>query len=974
MGPVNPTAPGPSPEGCDGVCGELRHLEQRDREVTRREAYLRAIFDAEPECVKVVDAAGRLVEMNPAGLAMLEVDTLEEAQHMRLLDYLLPEHREAFARLHQEVLRGGTGVLEFEILGRRGTRRWLETHATPLRDEKGSIEALLGITRDVTERRRAAAALERTQVQYAGLVHSIDGIVWEADAESLEFTFVSDRAVHILGYPIDSWLTEPCFWTNHIHPEDREHTVRSCLMSTGREEGHVLEYRMVAADGRVVWLRDIVAYVKEPDGRALLRGIMVDITPRKAMEVQLEHLHRVRTMLSEINQALVRGPAPGDLASAACRIAVEVGLFRLAWIGMRDPGDGRLTITAHAGATSDTMAIVERLTGAPRPEEGCAETARALSTGEVSVCNDVASDPRAAHWREAALERGYRSMASVPVCRGGRVVGIFNLYAGEPEFFDADEVRLLEELAQDIAFGLDTWEGAEQQREAEEAVRVSEARFRELAETIQEVFWITDAGKSRMLYVSPAYEAVWRRTREEVYADPLSWAAALHPEDRDRVMAAVAQRQILGEYDEEYRIVQPDGEVRWIRERAYPVRNAGGQVERIVGVAHDITERVVAEERLRDVQRMESVGQLAAGVAHDFNNVLTVINGIAEMTLANLPEGSPLRQDLTTIRDAGARATELTRQMLAVGRKQMLRPKPVNLNVLVTEMETLLRSMLGEDIEIVVRLATDLAPVVVDPGQFHQVILNLASNSRDAMPRGGTLTIETRNAEPHDPDQERNSGGSPAPGVALAISDTGEGIDPRIRPHLFEPFFTTKDSSRGTGLGLATVHGIVTQSGGTVQVQSEVGRGSTFTIHLPAAPPGSVASEREPGPAASGGAESVLVVDDNAAVRDLVRRVLEKAGYRVLTAASGQEALERLENATHPVHLVMTDVVMPGMSGPELAEQIRRRELPVRILFTTGYTDDAVLRHGVSEEGLHLISKPYSTGALTAKVREMLDL
>lgn len=954
-----------------GSAGVLHHLEQKNRELTRREAYLRAILDAEPECVKVLDAVGLLVEMNPAGLAMLEVDSLEEAQRTPLLDHLLPEHREAFVALHREVLRGGSGVLEFEILGRRGTRRWLETHATPLRDAEGAIEGLLGLTRDVTDRRRAAAALEQSRAQYAGLVQSIDGIVWEADAESLQFTFVSERAHRILGYPVATWFSEPDFWPNHIHPEDTDHAVRSCLSSTRRGEDHVLEYRMVAADGRAVWLRDIVTYVEQAGGRALLRGIMVDITERKAMEIQLEHLHRVRTMLGEINQALVRGLAPGDLAATACRIAVEVGLFRLAWIGMRD-GVGTLSIMAHAGATPDTMAIVEHLASAHWPDDGCAETARALATGEVSACNDVALDPRAAHWRKEALERGYRSMVSVPVRWGGRVVGIFNLYAGEPDFFDADEVRLLEELAQNIAFGLDTWERAEQQREAEEAVRVSEARFRELAETIQEVFWITDAGKSRVLYVSPAYEAVWGSPVEKVYADPLSWAAALYPEDRDRVMVAVAQRQIRGEYDEKYRIVRPDGEVRWIRERAYPVRNAEGQVERIVGVARDITERVEAEERLRDVQRMESVGQLAAGIAHDFNNLLTVINGIAEMALASLPKGSPLRQDLATIHDAGERATELTRQMLAVGRRQVLRPEPVNLNGLVAEMEALLRSMLGEDIQIVVRRAPDLAPVVVDPGQFHQVILNLAANSRDAMPQGGTFTIETRNALLPDPDQERNLG-SPAPGVALAISDTGEGIDPRIRPHLFEPFFTTKGSGTGTGLGLASVHGIVTQSGGTVQVQSEVGRGSTFTIHLPVAPPGLMASEREPGPAVSGGVECVLVVDDNAAIRELVCRVLERAGYRVLTAASGEEALQRLDEAANPVHLVMTDVVMPGMSGPEMVKQIRSRNLPPRVLFTTGYADDTILSREILPADLPLLSKPFSADALTAKVREVLD-
>lgn len=957
-----------------GNGGSLQELERTNRELVLREAHLRAILDAEPECVKVLDLEGRLVEMNRAGLAMLEVASLEEAQQIPLLDYLLPEYREAFTGLHEEVLRGGSGVLEFEILGRRGTRRWLETHATPLRDAEGLIEGVLGLTRDVTERRRAAAALEQSRAQYGGLVQSIDGIVWEADATTMQFTFVSQRAALILGYPVATWTTEHDFWQNHIHPEDRDHTVLSCLSSTSRGEDHVLEYRMVAADGREVWLRDIVTYVEEPGGRAVLRGIMVDITARREAETQVERHHRVRVLLSGINQSLVHSPTPQALSETACRIAVDAGRFRMAWIGRRSVETGRLERVADAGASGDTLALVDQLLQVERPEEGCLQTWRALTTGTVAVCNDIESDPHSSHWRDAALERGIRSMASLPLTLDGEVVGTFNLYAADSGFFDTAELDLLEELARDISFGLEAHRLAEKKREAEHALRASEARFRELAETIQEVFWITDVGKSRVLYVSPAYETVWGCPRETVYSRPQSWVESVHPADRDHVVEAIALRQSRGEYDEEYRIVRPTGEVRWIRERAYPVRGPTGQVERIIGVARDITEHKAAEEQLHHAQKMESVGQLAAGIAHDFNNALTVINGIAEMALAELPSGAPLHHDLAAIRDAGARAAELTRQMLAFSRKQMLRPEAVNLNTLVTKVEMLLRRMLGENIELTTRLAPDLALVMVDPGQFHHVLMNLAVNSRDAMPRGGTVTIETSTVTVNDDSRLRFPSLSQGRHVALGFSDTGMGMDPNTLQHVFEPFFTTKEPGKGTGLGMATVHGIVTQSGGGISVESEPGVGTTVRVFLPAVEGRDVVRPAmSPGPLGAPGGESVLVVDDDGGVRELVRRVLDRAGYTVHSAANGREALEWLDGSPDGVHLVLTDIVMPGMSGPELAEEIRRRDLPVRILFTSGYADDTMLRHGVPPVDLHLLHKPFSADALTTKVREILD-
>jgi len=943
-------------------------LEQANRDLATREARLRTILDTEPECVKIVDREGYLVEMNPAGLAMLEVESLEQARQQPLLEFVLPEHRAAFAELHRRVMRGETGTLEFELQGHRGTRRWLETHAAPLRSPDGSVESLLGITRDVTARKLAEEALRRSEARFAGLVQAIDGIVWEADARTFAFSFVSERAQRILGYPPAQWLQQPDFWASHLHPEDREPAIRFCQACTRRGEDHTIEYRMIAADGRVVWIRDIVTYVEEPGKPPLLRGIMLDVTERRRAELQIQRLNRVYAVLSGINQAIARENDPQALFETACRIAVETGKFRMAWVGLLDQATQRVRPVAWAGAVG---VYLDRLTISLRePAHRNGPTARAILSGHPAVCNDIEQDPAMAPWRAEALQHGYRASAAFPLRVKDRVIGTLNLYVAEAGFFDDEELRLLGDLALDIAFALEVHERDLERREAERALRASEERFRELTETIQEVFWITDPGKTRILYVSPAYEKVWGRTRESLYATRQSWLDSIHPEDRERVLPVLAGPEPAS-YDEEYRILRPDGGVRWIRDLAFPVRSEAGAVERIVGVARDITDRKAAEEQLRQAQKMESVGRLAAGIAHDFNNILTVINAVADLALADLPEGA-LRNDLITIRDAGGRAAELTRQLLAFSRKQVLRPEVVNLNALVADAEMLLRRLLGDDIHLRLHLAQDLAPVSVDPGQFHQVILNLAVNGRDAMPRGGTLTIQTRNFIPDPQSQPTANGLSAGRYVVLEVRDTGTGMDAATRQRLFEPFFTTKEPGKGTGLGLATVHGIVKQSGGEIQVHSELDKGTTFTIYLPAsesAPTSRVA----PVPAARRRTAHLFVVDDNPEVRALTARLLERAGFQVQTAGSGHEALRMLERSPKPIDLLLADVMMPGMSGSELAQEARRRYPGIRVLLTSGYTEAAAVQQGLWTGEVQFLSKPYTPAELTAKVRQVLE-
>jgi PAS domain S-box-containing protein len=956
-----------------GLAEKVVELERANDELRARAARWQAIFEAEPECVTLLSEDGAVLEINPAGLRILEADSTDEARRQQLDALVVPDQRDEFRAFLRCVFAGQTGRLEFEAVGVKGGHRWLSMHASPLRDRSGRVTALLGMTRELADRSRADGALRESSERLRLAVQASNVGIWDWDLSTNHVVYSKEWKSQ-LGHEEHEVGNDFSEWQSRVHPEDLPPTLARLEWYLANPVGaHEVEYRMRHRDGSWRWIYARGELYQDESGKPIrMVGCHVDVTERTESEHHIRQLNRTYAVLSAINQLIVRERDPMRLLEGACRIAVDEGGFLLAWIGLADGPARQLKIVAHAGAGADTLQIVKLFVEADERSEACANTEEALLTGQPSICNDVENDPRSAPWRELALERGYRSMASLPLSRGDEIIGTFNLYAPDADPFDDAEVGLLAQLAADISFGLETQRHEQRRAEAERALRVSEERFRELAETIQEVFWITDARKTQLLYVSPAYETVWGRTCKSVYAAPQSWIDAIHAEDRERIVGASTTVQPSGQYDEEYRIVRPDGEIRWIRERAFPVRNAHGDVERLVGVARDVTDRKAAEEQMREAQKMESVGRLAAGLAHDFNNVLTVINGIAELALGELPDHSPLREHLTGIQDAGNRAAQLTRQLLAFSRKQVLHPTVVNLNALVRETESLLKRVLGGDIRVEVTLASDTPLVQIDPGQFHQVLLNLAVNSRDAMPGGGTLTIETRSLVIAAGQERQHPRLAPGEYAALAISDTGNGMDVEVQRRLFEPFFTTKEPGRGTGLGLATVHGIVKQSGGEIEVQSEVGRGSTFTIFVPTTDDGEPAAV-EPPPAASRGAERILVVDDDTGVRLLTKRLLERAGYSVLTAEDGYDALNVLTAHGSTIDLVLTDVVMPGMSGRELAERLWHDRPAMRVLFMSGYTEEAIERHGVLERGTHLISKPYSAVELTAKVRDILD-
>jgi len=563
---------------------------------------------------------------------------------------------------------------------------------------------------------------------------------------------------------------------------------------------------------------------------------------------------------------------------------------------------------------------------------------------------------------------------AIPVCiLIGEVIArvVSRLHAAQDEL----EQRVAERTAQLQAANAALQHELAERRQVELALRETDLRFRQLAEHIHEAFWLVDPHTPRLLYISQAYEAIWERSCASLYDQPLSFLDAVHSADQERVVAAL-DRQRRGEAtDEEYRIIRPDGSVRWIWDRGFPVAVAAGQVERIARVTQDITDRKQLEAQFLQSQKLDGLGRLAGGISHDFNNLLTAIGGYADLIGLILPHDHPVRSHLAQIQKGVVRAGNLTKQLLAFARKQIIEPRVLNLNDLIIEMDQLLRPIIGSDIDLITRPAPNLGLVRADAGQIEQVLMNLAVNARDAMPTGGKLTIETSNVALDRTYTYGHQQVTEGPYVLLAVSDTGVGMDAEVQAHAFEPFFTTKAIGKGTGLGLATCYGIVDQHGGHIWVYSEVGRGTTFKIYLPqVAEPATPASPPAEEHALPRGTETMLVVEDEADVRALVAQVLREQGYTVLEAVDGADAIRVVESyAPAAIDLLVTDVVMPHMGGKDAAAAITARYPTIKVLFMSGYTDGAIAHNGQLDEGVSFLPKPFTPAALIRKVREVLD-
>ncbi len=511
----------------------------------------------------------------------------------------------------------------------------------------------------------------------------------------------------------------------------------------------------------------------------------------------------------------------------------------------------------------------------------------------------------------------------------------------------------------------------------EETLRGSEERHRTLFEGSKDPVLITTR-EGRFVDFNKAYLDLFAYSKEELSTLYIQ-ETYVHPEDRHKFQQEIEKRGFVSDY--EVKLLRKDKKEMDCLLSASVRRDNDGTILGYQGIIRDVTERKRAEqemktleEQLRQSQKMEAVGRLAGGIAHDFNNMLTIIKGYSQLSLSELKEDHPLRENLEGIQKATNRATDLIRKILAFSRRQVMEMKVLDLNALLMDLDKLLRRIIGEDIELVTVLAEDLPRVKVDPGQIEQVILNLAVNAKDAMPNGGKLTIETARADLDEAYTRSHIAVIPGQYVMLSVSDTGVGMSPEIKERIFEPFFTTKDTDKGTGLGLSTVYGIVKQSSGNIWVYSELNQGTTFKIYLPReAEPLEEIRENRSEEDLPYGSETVLVVEDEEELRKLAVQILQKQGYKVLEAPQGEEALLISQKYEGPIHLLVTDVVMPGMSGRDLSERLTPLRPEVRTLYMSGHTSSAIIHHGVLEPGANLLQKPFTLQALTRKAREVLD-
>jgi PAS domain S-box-containing protein len=692
---------------------------------------------------------------------------------------------------------------------------------------------------------------------------------------------------------------------------------------------------------------------------------------------ELERTRRTLLMLTRSIEAILRASTEEELFAGVCRVIVETGGYRMCWAGVAG-NDERKTVrpVAHAGIDDGYLEVID-VVWADVPA-GRGPTGTAIREGRVVVGYYFADEDALTPWKSEALRRGYASATALPISFGGETVGALSMYSGTVAPVGEEELRFLRQLADDVAFGVQALRQrtarvrADAGREAALLALSSEQdRFRALIEGSSDLTIVIDRD-GIIRFANPTSFEVIGRSPVELEDSPV--LDHVHPDDHRSAQMAMAEALASPGATSrvEVRVRRADGTYALVESGLRNLLDTPG-VAGVVVNNRDITERNRYRDQFQQAQKLESVGRLAGGVAHDFNNLLTIILSCAEELQRELEAASPRAKDsLEDIVAAARKAGDLTRQLLAFARKQMIAPEIVDLNGALRQSKKLLGRVIGEDVRVVEQYQADLWPVRCDPGLLSQVVMNLAINARDAMPRGGTLTLSTGNLDlrpgvlPPVPDM------GPGPWVRLTVADTGVGMTADVLAHVFEPFFTTKAPGVGTGLGLATVYGIVRQSGAYLTVRSTPGVGSTFDVFFPRAPEDTAATDA-PEVIPPPGTETVLVVEDDPKVREVTVRALRSGGYRVLAAEGAEPAYEIVHRHRGVIHLVVTDVVMPGTGGREMARRIVELRPGVRVLYVSGYTHDAISQQGVLDEGIEFLPKPFTSAALLARVRALLD-
>ena len=1015
---------------------EVREAQGRRarRAAARAAAHLAAVVESSDDAIITKNLDGVVTTWNPAAEALYGWAAAEAVG--RHASFLIPDDKAGEFAEHMARLRAGDRVGYFDTvrLHRDGRRIDVAMTVSPVRDAEGRLMGVSKTARDIRERRLAEAALRQSEERYRGLIESIPALVWVYDAAGRPLLH-NHRWYDYTGQSQEAVATGR--WHEALHPDDAAGALAAWSRATASGEPYSAEYRLRRADGAYRWFLDSGAVQRGPGGEAeQWVGVCTDIDARKRAEDDLRQTADLLRGVAEstpdaifvkdlagkyllFNQAASRfvgrpveevlgrddtflfGPEDARGVMERDRRVRESGVSETEEEVLTAAGVTR-TYLATKSPYRDRSGVVAGVLGTSHDITEAKKTEQAVRASEGRFRAFMDNTPAAAFIKDEGGRFLYvnpawrRQFDPEPADWEGKtdydfwprdVADLFQ--ASDRECLAGGVAVQREETGRTAAGEETTWLvmkfplGAEgrrvggmawditARRRAEDALVMRDRAVRAATQGLT----ITDPGQpdDPIVYVSPGFERMTGYAAEEFLGRNCRF---LQGKDTDPAAVTRLREAIrVGEpCTVELLNYRKDGTTFWNELSVSPVRDAEGRLTHFVGVQVDVTARRALEEQFRQVQKMEAVGQLAAGVAHDFNNLLTIINGYSDLLLQDLPPGDPSREPVSEILAAGERSAGLTRQLLAFSRQQVLAPRVLSLNDVVAEAEKMLRRLVGEDVRLTAALGPAPWPVLADGGQVEQVLMNLVVNARDAMPTGGRITIETRNVELDESYARAHPDARPGPHVVLIVADTGAGMTPDVAARVFEPFFTTKGPGKGTGLGLATAYGIVRQSGGHVAAYSEVGVGTTFKVYLPQATKPKGGSKVLPGLSTPPrGTETVLLAEDDAGVRALTRHVLAGCGYAVLEAADGEEAVRVAAAHAGPIDLLVTDVVMPGAGGRPTAELVAARHPGVRVLFVSGYTDDAVIRHGVLREGVDFLQKPFSPVALAAKVREVLD-
>jgi PAS domain S-box-containing protein len=913
---------------------------------------IEVIFDGE---TKAVDY--RFIEINGA----FEKQTGMRRAVGRTMREIAPSHEEQWFEFYGKVaLTGEPAHLVHEAKAIDG---FYEVHAYRVGDPAQRRVAV--VFSEISDRMREERAL-REQAQLLDLAHDtimvrdLDGTIrfWNQGAEEM-YGFPSEHAVGQVSHQLlQTAFPQPL-------PE-----IEATLLEKGRWEG---ELTHLAQDGARLVVASRWALRTGQDGQPL--GVMEinnDISERKQAEEHTRRLNRVYTVLSDINQTIVREKDSKAMLKSACRIAVEKGKFRMAWIGMIDPESQTLEPIASSGNVDGYLDLVKINLRPPSTETETGPVATCFRTGKHSTCDDI-EHQLFRPWRSDALRQGFKSVAAFPLRCEGLMVGVFCLYAGELAFFDDDEIHVLDEMAMDISYALEVNLHEEDRRKADEELRRRTALLEALVESALDCVLVIDDEGKKILQNQRLVDVL--KIPPAIAADPdffpqLEYVKSIM---KDPEKFAEKARYLIGHRDEISRdeVELTDGTI--LDRYSAPVRDKELNYYGRIWTLRDITERRQLEAQFRQAQKMEAIGQLTGGIAHDFNNLLTVILGCSEVIGDETRNDPRIHKMAGMIGDAAQRGADLTHRMLAFARRQALQPTSVNINQLLKSMESFLRRTLSADIELKLILATEDCNAIIDPTELESALLNLCVNARDAMPNGGKLIIESRNTALDGAFADQNPDVTPGQYILITVSDTGCGISQQNLPRVFEPFFTTKEVGKGTGLGLSMVYGFAKQSQGHLKIYSEPDRGTSVKLYLPHATQAAKSSiPAQISLANLKGSEVILLVEDNAPVRDFAKSQLVDLGYRVFEAANGIDALKILADHRE-IDLLFTDLVMPGgLNGRQLAQQASQNRPGLKVLYCSGYAENAVHHQGWLNNEMQLLSKPYSRLELAGKIRGAL--